>query len=142
MLGDCFRIESDEARAKDHRLDPLLQTPFWDRVRFYFSGLDGCVVYNREQHILEYVKNNLIAADQWNVESVQQLADFLCKRDDKKGCSLLEWTAMGRPNLSLGVILIAEKLKEVTKQTVSVPINPFIFKIRVPTSSELERIFR
>ncbi len=142
MLGDCFRTEADESRAKDYRLDSLLQTPFWSRMRLSISGLKGHVVYNREQYILQYVKNNLIAADQWNVESVQQLADFLCKRDDKKGCSLLEWTAMGGPNLSLGVILIAGKLKEVTKQTVSVPINPFIFKIRAPTSSELERIFR
>jgi hypothetical protein len=142
MLRDCFRTEADESRAKDYRLDSLLQTPFWSRMRLSISGLKGHVVYNREQCILQYVKNNLIAADCWDKDFVRQMADILHQHDPGHGRSLLEWTAMGRPNLLLGLETISEKLRTVTGKDVSEQIDPAVFKIRVPTSSELDRIFR
>lgn len=142
MLGDCFRTEADEFRAKDYRLDSLLQTPFWSRMRLSISGLNGHVVYNREQYILQYVKNNLIAADCWDKDFVRQMADILHQHDPEHGRSLLEWTAMGGPNLPLGLQMISEELKIVTGKDVSEQIDPAVFKIRVPTSSELGRIFR
>lgn len=142
MLGDCFRTEADEARARDYRLYSLLQTPFWSRMRLSISGLDGRAVYNREQYILQYVKNNLIAADCWNQKYVLQMADILRKKSPEHGRSLLEWTAMGGPNLPLGLQRISEELKTVTGKDVSEQIDPAVFKIRVPTGAELDRIFR